>query len=143
LRCVDRKVAFLFPCTSVIAFGGAFHGRTFLGMSLTGKVQPYKAGFGAMMPDIYHVPFPIALHGVSVSDAMAGITKLFKTLKAGGKELLRTLVGYEVGAMFYTLLYGSVAIPFAGAAIAMAGAAIGGIVGATLFKKAFGSSVEE
>jgi 4-aminobutyrate aminotransferase len=49
-----------------------------MGMALTGKVQPYKAGFGAMMPDVFHVPFPIDLHGVSVDDALAGITKLFK-----------------------------------------------------------------
>lgn len=64
--------------SAVIAFGGAFHGRTFMGMSLTGKVQPYKAGFGAMMPDVYHVAFPIELHGTSTEDAMAGIQKLFK-----------------------------------------------------------------
>ncbi|MBP1804989.1 4-aminobutyrate--2-oxoglutarate transaminase [Rubellimicrobium aerolatum] len=63
---------------AVIAFGGAFHGRTFMGMALTGKVQPYKAGFGAMMPDVFHVPFPIGLHGISTDDAMAGIQKLFK-----------------------------------------------------------------
>jgi 4-aminobutyrate aminotransferase len=63
---------------AVIAFGGGFHGRTFMGMSLTGKVQPYKAGFGAMIPDVFHVPFPVALHGVSTEDAMAGIEKLFK-----------------------------------------------------------------
>ncbi|MCC5973158.1 MAG: 4-aminobutyrate--2-oxoglutarate transaminase [Rubellimicrobium sp.] len=63
---------------AVIAFGGAFHGRTFMGMSLTGKVQPYKAGFGTMMPDIYHVPFPIELHGTRVDDSMAGIKALFK-----------------------------------------------------------------
>ncbi len=63
---------------AVIAFGGAFHGRTFMGMSLTGKVQPYKAGFGTMMPDIYHVPFPIELHGYSTESAMKGITALFK-----------------------------------------------------------------
>ena len=64
--------------TAVIAFGGAFHGRTFMGMALTGKVAPYKAGFGTMMPDVYHVPFPIALHGSSVDDSMAGIKALFK-----------------------------------------------------------------
>lgn len=64
---------------AVIAFGGAFHGRTFMGMSLTGKVQPYKAGFGTMMPDIYHVPFPIELHGTSVETSMKGITALFKS----------------------------------------------------------------
>ncbi len=63
---------------AVIAFGGAFHGRTMMGMSLTGKVDPYKKGFGAMMPDVYHVPFPQDVHGISTDDAMAGITKLFK-----------------------------------------------------------------
>ena len=60
------------------AFGGAFHGRTFLGMSLTGKVDPYKKGFGAMMPDVYHIPFPQDVHDVSTEDALAGLTKLFK-----------------------------------------------------------------
>ena len=64
--------------SAVIAFGGAFHGRTFMGMSLTGKVEPYKKGFGAMMPDVWHVPFPQDVHGISTADAMAGITKLFK-----------------------------------------------------------------
>ncbi|NEX48519.1 4-aminobutyrate--2-oxoglutarate transaminase [Pseudotabrizicola algicola] len=64
---------------AVIAFGGGFHGRTFMGMSLTGKVEPYKKGFGAMMPDVFHVPFPMAPHGISTKDAMAGIEKLFKS----------------------------------------------------------------
>ncbi len=63
---------------AVIAFGGAFHGRTFMGMSLTGKVEPYKKGFGAMMPDVFHVPFPQDIHGISTADAMAALTKLFK-----------------------------------------------------------------
>jgi len=63
---------------AVIAFGGGFHGRTFMGMSLTGKVEPYKKGFGSMMPDVYHVPFPMDVHGISTKDAMAGIEKLFK-----------------------------------------------------------------
>ncbi|MFX0545630.1 4-aminobutyrate--2-oxoglutarate transaminase [Roseovarius sp. S1116L3] len=65
--------------SAVIAFGGAFHGRTFMGMSLTGKVAPYKKGFGAMMPDVYHIPFPIDLHGISTEDAMASMTQLFKS----------------------------------------------------------------
>ena len=64
--------------SGVIAFGGAFHGRTFMGMSLTGKVEPYKKGFGAMMPDVWHVPFPQEVHGVTTADAMSGLTKLFK-----------------------------------------------------------------
>jgi 4-aminobutyrate aminotransferase len=64
--------------TGVIAFSGAFHGRTMLAMTLTGKVAPYKAGFGPFPPEIYHAPFPIDLHGTSVDDAMEGINRLFK-----------------------------------------------------------------
>jgi len=44
--------------SGVIAFGGAFHGRSLFAVSLTGKVQPYKAGFGPFPPEIYHAPFP-------------------------------------------------------------------------------------
>ena len=64
--------------SAVIAFGGAFHGRTFMGMSLTGKVEPYKKGFGAMMPDVWHVPFPQEVHNVTTADALTGLTTLFK-----------------------------------------------------------------
>ncbi|GHC49468.1 4-aminobutyrate--2-oxoglutarate transaminase [Neogemmobacter tilapiae] len=64
--------------SGVIAFGGGFHGRTFMGMSLTGKVEPYKKGFGQMMPDVWHVPFPMGPQGISTEDSLAGINKLFK-----------------------------------------------------------------
>ncbi|MGO6882999.1 4-aminobutyrate--2-oxoglutarate transaminase [Rhizobium ruizarguesonis] len=64
--------------SAVIAFTGGFHGRTFMGMTLTGKVQPYKAGFGAMMPDVFHVPFPAELHGTTVEDSLSVLEKLFK-----------------------------------------------------------------
>lgn len=63
---------------AVIAFSGGFHGRTFMGMALTGKVVPYKVGFGAMPADVFHAPFPVALHGVSVADSLAALDKLFK-----------------------------------------------------------------
>lgn len=63
----------------IISFAGGFHGRTFMGMSLTGKVQPYKAGFGAMMPDVWHLPFPNPLHGVTVEDALKALERLFKS----------------------------------------------------------------
>ncbi|RRI06313.1 4-aminobutyrate--2-oxoglutarate transaminase [Mesorhizobium tamadayense] len=63
---------------AVIAFSGGFHGRTFMGMTLTGKVVPYKVGFGAMPADVFHAPFPVALHGVSVADSLAALDKLFK-----------------------------------------------------------------
>ncbi|ESX10799.1 4-aminobutyrate--2-oxoglutarate transaminase [Mesorhizobium sp. M0179] len=63
---------------AVIAFAGGFHGRTFMGMALTGKVVPYKVGFGAMPGDVYHAPFPVPLHGVSTADSLAALDKLFK-----------------------------------------------------------------
>ena len=64
---------------AVIAFSGAFHGRTMLGMALTGKVVPYKVGFGPFPGDIYHVPFPSELHGISTADSLAAIQGLFKS----------------------------------------------------------------
>jgi 4-aminobutyrate aminotransferase len=64
--------------SGVIAFSGAFHGRTMMGMALTGKVVPYKTGFGPFPPDVYHVPFPSALHGVSVDDTLRALSNLFK-----------------------------------------------------------------
>ncbi|SDD43399.1 4-aminobutyrate aminotransferase [Paracoccus isoporae] len=63
---------------AVISFAGGFHGRTFMGMALTGKVQPYKAGFGPMMNDIWHLPFPNDLYGVSQDVAVAALERLFK-----------------------------------------------------------------
>lgn len=63
---------------AVIAFSGAFHGRTFMGMALTGKVVPYKVGFGAMPNDVFHVPFPVPLHGVSVEQSLETLNYLFK-----------------------------------------------------------------
>jgi len=64
--------------SAIIAFTGAFHGRTFMGMALTGKVVPYKTGFGAMMPDVFHVPFPVELHGTTSGDTLDVLEKLFR-----------------------------------------------------------------
>jgi 4-aminobutyrate aminotransferase len=63
----------------VIAFGGGFHGRTMMGMALTGKVAPYKIDFGPFPGEIFHAPYPNALHGVSTADALKGIQHLFKS----------------------------------------------------------------
>jgi 4-aminobutyrate aminotransferase len=63
---------------AVVAFSGAFHGRTFMGMALTGKVVPYKVGFGAMPADVFHVPFPVPLHGFSAQDSIDALHYLFK-----------------------------------------------------------------
>lgn len=64
--------------SGVIAFSGAFHGRTMMGCALTGKVVPYKVGFGPFPAEVYHVPFPVDLHGVSDAEAMNAIELLFK-----------------------------------------------------------------
>ncbi|WP_323017204.1 4-aminobutyrate--2-oxoglutarate transaminase [Castellaniella sp.] len=64
--------------TGVIAFSGAFHGRTFMGMALTGKVAPYKQDFGPLPAEVYHIPFPCALDGVTVQDSLKALDLLFK-----------------------------------------------------------------
>lgn len=64
--------------SGVIAFGGAFHGRTLMTLALTGKVMPYKAGFGPFPAEVFHVPYPSTLQGVSASDSLAAIEHLFK-----------------------------------------------------------------
>ncbi|MGF6756060.1 4-aminobutyrate aminotransferase [Paraburkholderia sp. GAS42] len=62
----------------VIAFTGGFHGRTLMGMALTGKVAPYKIGFGPFPSDVFHAPFPNPLHGVTTADSLRAIEHLFK-----------------------------------------------------------------
>ena len=62
----------------VIAFTGGFHGRTLMGMALTGKVAPYKLGFGPFPSDVFHAPFPNPLHGVTTADSLKAIDFLFK-----------------------------------------------------------------
>ncbi len=64
--------------SAVISFSGGFHGRTIMALALTGKVQPYKAGFGPFPAEVFHAPFPYALHGVSVDDSFAALEALFK-----------------------------------------------------------------
>lgn len=63
----------------VIAFTGAFHGRTHMTLSLTGKVAPYKTGFGPFASPVFHARYPCALHHVSVADALASLDALFRS----------------------------------------------------------------
>jgi 4-aminobutyrate aminotransferase/(S)-3-amino-2-methylpropionate transaminase len=58
--------------SAVIAFEGAFHGRTYLSLALTSKTRPYKEGLGPFAPEVYRVPF-------NDVDAIRGA---FKTLVA-------------------------------------------------------------
>lgn len=60
---------------AVIAFEGAFHGRTLLSLSLTSKTRPYKAGLGPFAPEVYRVPFPTDYRGPSAADALAALER--------------------------------------------------------------------
>ncbi|WP_162982951.1 4-aminobutyrate--2-oxoglutarate transaminase [Helicobacter sp. L8] len=62
----------------VIAFGGSFHGRTAMAVSMTGKVTPYKAELGVGNPGVYHAYYPNALHGVSTQDALRSLEHICK-----------------------------------------------------------------
>jgi 4-aminobutyrate aminotransferase/(S)-3-amino-2-methylpropionate transaminase len=64
--------------SGVIAFTGAFHGRTIVAMSMTGKVFPYRKGLGPSQPETYHVPFPGQPLGVTVDDSLRQLAFLFK-----------------------------------------------------------------
>ena len=61
---------------NIVVFDGAFHGRSLFAVALTGKVQPYKAGFGPFPPEIYHAPFPC--HCASLDETKKAVAQLFK-----------------------------------------------------------------
>jgi 4-aminobutyrate aminotransferase/(S)-3-amino-2-methylpropionate transaminase len=60
---------------AVIAFEGAFHGRTLLSLTLTSKTHPYKAGLGPFAPEVYRVPFPNEYRGITAADALAALER--------------------------------------------------------------------
>lgn len=63
----------------VIAFRGGFHGRTLMGMTLTGMSQPYRQNFGPYAPDIYHTPYPNEYRGITTEKALAALQEVFDT----------------------------------------------------------------
>jgi 4-aminobutyrate aminotransferase / (S)-3-amino-2-methylpropionate transaminase / 5-aminovalerate transaminase len=64
---------------ALIAFEGAFHGRTMLAMTLTSKTHPYKAGLGPFAPEVYRVPFAQDYRGPSSDEALAELERAFLT----------------------------------------------------------------
>jgi 4-aminobutyrate aminotransferase/(S)-3-amino-2-methylpropionate transaminase len=64
---------------AVIAFEGAFHGRTLLSLTLTSKSHPYKAGLGPFAPEVYRVPFPYEYRGVDAAAALDSLERAFET----------------------------------------------------------------
>jgi 4-aminobutyrate aminotransferase / (S)-3-amino-2-methylpropionate transaminase / 5-aminovalerate transaminase len=72
------KIARAYTCRSgVIAFHGGFHGRTLLGITLTGMSKPYRQNFGPFAPDVHHVPFPDAYRGISSDAVLTAVNELF------------------------------------------------------------------
>jgi 4-aminobutyrate aminotransferase/(S)-3-amino-2-methylpropionate transaminase len=64
---------------AVIAFEGAFHGRTLLSLTLTSKTHPYKAGLGPFAPEVYRVPFPYEYRGIDAKEALADLRRALVT----------------------------------------------------------------
>ena len=62
----------------IVSFSGGFHGRTLMGMALTGKVVPYKKGYGPFPADVHNVAFPNIYHGVSGEQSLDALKALFK-----------------------------------------------------------------
>ena len=64
--------------TGVIAFNGAFHGRTAMAVALTGKMVPYKHKLGPLVGGVHHAPFPIPHHGISLEESIRGLHMILK-----------------------------------------------------------------
>lgn len=62
----------------IITFGGGFHGRTYMTIALTGKVSPYKIGFGPFPGSVFHAQYPNLLHGVTTEEALKSLDRIFK-----------------------------------------------------------------
>ncbi len=63
---------------AIISFGGAFHGRTMMALALTGKIYPYKVGFGPFSAEVFHAAFPDSYRGVSIEESLASIERIFR-----------------------------------------------------------------
>jgi 4-aminobutyrate aminotransferase/(S)-3-amino-2-methylpropionate transaminase len=62
----------------IVAFTGGYHGRTMMTLGLTGKVAPYKIGFGPFPGEVFHALFPNPLRGISVADALRSVETIFR-----------------------------------------------------------------
>jgi 4-aminobutyrate aminotransferase/(S)-3-amino-2-methylpropionate transaminase len=88
---------------AIVCFEHAFHGRTYMGMSLTSKAVPYKAGFGPFVPEIYRLPFPYCYRcdrgapaGKCCMSDRAGLERLFVS-HVDPKDVAAIIIELEVG----------------------------------------------
>lgn len=64
---------------ALITFTNGYHGRTYMGMGLSSRMMPFKAGFRPFPTEIYRIPFPDAYHGTSLDDAVRALESLFRS----------------------------------------------------------------
>lgn len=101
---IENAVKFARAATkrpAVIAFNGAFHGRTMLALALTGKVVPYKVGFGHHPAGVFHVPYPSKVGKITTAQALAAIEDLFK-VDVEASQVAAILVEPVLGEGGYT-----------------------------------------
>lgn len=80
----------------IIAFRGGFHGRTLLGMTLTGMSEPYKQNFGPFAGEVHHTVYPDAYRGIDAAAAIRELENLLATSVAPGRVaavLIETVQG--------------------------------------------------
>ena len=81
---------------AVIAFEGAFHGRTLLSLTLTSRPNPYKAGMGPLAPEVYRAPFPSDYRGPSAETALAELEQLF-VMQVAADQVAAIVVEPQLG----------------------------------------------
>jgi 4-aminobutyrate aminotransferase/(S)-3-amino-2-methylpropionate transaminase len=64
--------------TGVVAFEGAFHGRTLLALTMTSRVDPFKKGLGPFAPEVHRAPFPDAYRGPDAQTALAAVESVLE-----------------------------------------------------------------
>lgn len=84
----------------VIAFFGAFHGRTYGSMSLSASKLVHRRGFSPLVPDVHHVPFPLGCAECPLDEKCACVEEIERTV------LKRTAPADEVAAIFVEPIQG-------------------------------------
>ncbi len=64
---------------ALITFTNGYHGRSYMGMGLSARLNPFKTGFRPFPTEIYRLPFPDLYHRVSLDDTKRAMDTLFRS----------------------------------------------------------------